>query len=177
MIDKNSETQEDVDVDVVVVYAWARVINRALDLIPPDKRAAVLSLVAEIEEAERKEQEAILKHLNSSSPSSMEFRIDQTYMRNRATITRLKSLVVQQLARDVANAEIANQVNQEADISTVPWRELFPNGRFIFYEGKDQRGFRRQIKAEFGFDPGPRPKHGFHLSGRTPGRDLRERPV
>jgi hypothetical protein len=37
-----------------------------------------------------------------------------------------------------------------------------PDGRFIFYEGDDSRGFRRQIKAEFGFDPGPQPEDGFH---------------
>jgi hypothetical protein len=42
------------------------------------------------------------------------------------------------------------------------WSELFPTGRFIFYEGDDPEGFRREIKAEFGFDPGPRPDEGFH---------------
>lgn len=34
------------------------------------------------------------------------------------------------------------------------WRELFPQGRSIFYEGDDAEEFRQQIKAEFGFDPG-----------------------
>jgi hypothetical protein len=39
--------------------------------------------------------------------------------------------------------------------------ELFPEGRFIFYEGDDPKRFRREIKAEFGFDPGPAPEEGF----------------
>jgi hypothetical protein len=42
------------------------------------------------------------------------------------------------------------------------WSELCPEGRFIFYEGDDPKGFRREIKAEFGFDPGPKPDEGFH---------------
>jgi hypothetical protein len=33
------------------------------------------------------------------------------------------------------------------------WRELFPEGRHIFYEGDDPGGCRNAIIAEFGFDP------------------------
>jgi hypothetical protein len=36
---------------------------------------------------------------------------------------------------------------------TPTWRELFPQGRIIFYEGDDPKGFVREIKAKFGFDP------------------------
>ena len=39
----------------------------------------------------------------------------------------------------------------EADAT---WRDLFPDGRVIFYEGDDPEGFRAQIRTEFGFDPG-----------------------
>lgn len=34
------------------------------------------------------------------------------------------------------------------------WAEMFPEGRFIFYEGDDPVGFRKEIKARFNFDPG-----------------------
>jgi len=34
------------------------------------------------------------------------------------------------------------------------WREMFPAGRHIYYEGGDPDGFRAQIREEFGFDPG-----------------------
>lgn len=33
------------------------------------------------------------------------------------------------------------------------WKELFPQGRLIFYEGDDPEGFVSEIKARFGFDP------------------------
>jgi hypothetical protein len=33
------------------------------------------------------------------------------------------------------------------------WKELFPDGRFIFYEGDDPDAFAKEIKARFGFDP------------------------
>jgi hypothetical protein len=33
------------------------------------------------------------------------------------------------------------------------WREMFPDGRDIFYEGDDPEGFAATIRSEFGFDP------------------------
>ncbi len=42
-------------------------------------------------------------------------------------------------------------------MSTTTWRELFPDGRVIFYEGDDPAGFVTTIKAEFGFDPSADP--------------------
>ena len=33
------------------------------------------------------------------------------------------------------------------------WRELFREGRFIFYEGDDPEGFAKEINERFGFDP------------------------
>ena len=35
----------------------------------------------------------------------------------------------------------------------VTWRELFPSGRSIFYEGDKPEKFTHEIQAEFGFDP------------------------
>jgi hypothetical protein len=37
--------------------------------------------------------------------------------------------------------------------TTTTWRELFPEGRHIFYEGDDPEGFCAEVRAEFGFDP------------------------
>lgn len=33
------------------------------------------------------------------------------------------------------------------------WAKMFPEGRFIFYEGNDPEAFRKEIVAKFGFDP------------------------
>ncbi len=33
------------------------------------------------------------------------------------------------------------------------WRELYPEGRALVYEGNSPEEFRAEIKAEFGFDP------------------------
>mgnify|MGYP001617856475 CR=1 FL=1 len=33
------------------------------------------------------------------------------------------------------------------------WSELYPNGRYIYYEGDDPQGFIEEMKAKFGFDP------------------------
>lgn len=33
------------------------------------------------------------------------------------------------------------------------WRELFPKGRDIYYEGETPKKFAQEIKAKFGFDP------------------------
>lgn len=43
---------------------------------------------------------------------------------------------------------------------TTTWRELFPEGRVIFYEGDDPAAFTAAIKAEFGFDPAADPRWG-----------------
>ena len=33
------------------------------------------------------------------------------------------------------------------------WSELFPEGRHIFYEGDDPKGFAKEMKEKFSFDP------------------------
>lgn len=33
------------------------------------------------------------------------------------------------------------------------WSEMFPHGRYIYYEGVDPDGFVAEIKSKFGFDP------------------------
>lgn len=38
-----------------------------------------------------------------------------------------------------------------------PWKQLFPDGRYIFYEGDDPERFVEQIRNEFGFDPSADP--------------------
>lgn len=40
------------------------------------------------------------------------------------------------------------------------WKEHFPTGRTIFYEGDDPEEFAGQIKAEFGYDPADDPGWG-----------------
>ena len=40
------------------------------------------------------------------------------------------------------------------------WRELFPNGRHIYYEGDEPQKFVDEIRAEFGFDPSADPDWG-----------------
>jgi hypothetical protein len=35
----------------------------------------------------------------------------------------------------------------------VDWTEMFPDGRFIFYEGDDPDGFVIEMRQRFGFDP------------------------
>lgn len=37
--------------------------------------------------------------------------------------------------------------------SGLTWREMFPEGREVFYEGKNPGAFALEIKREFGFDP------------------------
>jgi hypothetical protein len=46
------------------------------------------------------------------------------------------------------------------------WRELFPTGRGLFYEGDDPDGFAATIKAEFGFDPSTDPRWGAHYDAQ-----------
>lgn len=33
------------------------------------------------------------------------------------------------------------------------WREIFPGGRHIFYEGDDPEAFAQEIIEKYGFDP------------------------
>lgn len=37
--------------------------------------------------------------------------------------------------------------------SPAKWSQLFPNGRTVFYEGDDPKGFVREMKKKYGFDP------------------------
>ena len=45
------------------------------------------------------------------------------------------------------------------------WSELFPDGRFIYYEGNNPEAFVEEIKRKFGFDPSKdNPKWGEVIS-------------
>lgn len=53
------------------------------------------------------------------------------------------------------------------------WDDLFPDGRVVFYEGKDPKGFAAEMKAKFGFDLSENNPHwskyygySFHCPGR-----------
>jgi hypothetical protein len=45
---------------------------------------------------------------------------------------------------------------------TKGWNELFPEGRYIFYEGDDLTRFAKEIKKKFGFDVFQNGSFGFH---------------
>lgn len=47
---------------------------------------------------------------------------------------------------------------------TGTWRDLFPNGRCIFYEGADPEMFVTEMKTEFGFDPSDDPNWGHGVT-------------
>jgi hypothetical protein len=49
------------------------------------------------------------------------------------------------------------------------WRELFPDGRTIFYEGDDPEEFAGQVKAEFGIDVRELPGHDLLTGKPEPG--------
>lgn len=56
---------------------------------------------------------------------------------------------------------------------TMTWRELFPEGRHVFYEGTDPDEFRQQIRDEFSFDPGSDPGWGARVGDESdPGSSL-----
>jgi hypothetical protein len=66
-----------------------------------------------------------------------------------------------ELTPDAAMA-LAREIVRVVDPSAlVPWRELFPKGRRIYYEGDDPQGFAEQIRTEFGFDPSTDPDWGI----------------
>lgn len=49
---------------------------------------------------------------------------------------------------------LAQEILQLTSNATLPtWKELFPHGRFIFYEGDEPQKFVEEIRTEFGFDP------------------------
>lgn len=54
-----------------------------------------------------------------------------------------------------------------------PWSELFPVGRHVLYEGEDPEGFRQEIRAEFGFDPGADSSDWGFLLGTSEGEEIR----
>ena len=44
------------------------------------------------------------------------------------------------------------------------WAELFPEGRYIFYEGDDPKGFVADMKRKFNFDPSKDPSWNWRRS-------------
>jgi len=87
--------------DVKNVEAWAEVITDVLDLVPIDRRAKVLALALQNEEAERAEREArdgalAVLFLEQLQALPLE-PVDETIM-------RLKSLVVQVFVRRIRNS-------------------------------------------------------------------------
>jgi hypothetical protein len=46
---------------------------------------------------------------------------------------------------------MSEEPREYSDMRT--WRELFPEGRVIIYDGDDPEGFAAEIKEEFGYDP------------------------
>jgi len=53
--------------------------------------------------------------------------------------------------------------NNMTTTTDTTWRELFPNGRSIYYEGDQPEQFRQQILDEFGFDVAS-PEHRAHYT-------------
>ena len=49
------------------------------------------------------------------------------------------------------------------------WQEMFPEGRWIFYEGSDPEGFAHEMIILYEFDPRYNPSEGYN-SGWTPSR-------
>jgi len=45
-------------------------------------------------------------------------------------------------------------------VSNTTWQELFPDGRYLVYEGEDPVWFVAAIEREFGFDPSADPAWG-----------------
>jgi hypothetical protein len=41
---------------------------------------------------------------------------------------------------------------KDSDDDLPTWATLFPEGRYIYYEGDDPIGFIKEIKEKFGFD-------------------------
>lgn len=39
--------------------------------------------------------------------------------------------------------------------------EIFPEGRFIYFEGEDPAAFQAALIRDYGFDPGPSSDEGF----------------
>lgn len=58
-------------------------------------------------------------------------------------------------------AKVAQRLKQEE----TKWSELFPQGRFIYYEGKAPKGFVQEIKRKFNFDPSRDPNWGEVING------------
>ncbi|MBO0834087.1 MAG: hypothetical protein J2P28_01040 [Actinobacteria bacterium] len=75
-------------------------------------------------------------------------------------------------ARVLNEASGRGNTVSKLDDAKPAWRELFPNGRCIFYEGNDPRGFAEQIRAQFGFDPAADPHWGKGLMHGPDGEDL-----
>ncbi len=46
------------------------------------------------------------------------------------------------------------------------WRNLFPEGRHIYYEGDDPAGFVEEVRVKFGFDPAADPNWGIRIGER-----------
>jgi hypothetical protein len=78
---------------------------------------------------------------------------------------------------------VASTVGVEGDepprhVPRSTWRDLFPEGRTICYEGDDPAQFCQDILREFGFDPSADAAWGKHGIGGDPewddpfGRDL-----
>jgi hypothetical protein len=90
-------------------------------------------------------------------------------VRNRSQILVFAALdVLNECIKDI-NTRVSNEVWLRAlvqafvayvnagggEVPRVPkkWSDRFPDGRWIFYEGDDPKGFAAEIKAKFGFDP------------------------
>jgi hypothetical protein len=83
--------------DMINAEAWAEVFKDVLYLVPEEIRASVLTLVAQNEEARRKEAE----WLRASAIN--EIGMDAPGLRHWDAIARLRSLVIQVLVRRVKN--------------------------------------------------------------------------
>lgn len=57
------------------------------------------------------------------------------------------------------------------------WREIYPHGRHVFYEGDDPAGFAKEMLEKFGFDPSKDNDHWNEESGYgffVPGEHINE---
>jgi hypothetical protein len=45
----------------------------------------------------------------------------------------------------------------------IPWSEIYPEGRELFYEGDDPAGFAAEINLNYDLDPAASPNWGVHI--------------
>ena len=131
-----------------------RSLGRAYIDFPSEDALAFMDLISEF--ASREMSLGMKRRMaHWMAPDAWEKDAIAVNMKNRARGWELLGLHISFPVSDIEDIKQCLQLGMRS-----AWSGLFPEGRHLYYEGRDPQGFVEQVKSKYAFDPSKDPAWG-----------------